>query len=809
MTISYTAILSVAVLSLHLSSTQWPHPIPCRVQDGNNPDLFVMTLGDVNTPIAQAVFYPVEDRVVLKDGTVIEHYYRDHLGIKYYSPIDKTRFPLPPAGWCTWYYYYSRITAEEVKANARWIAENLRDYGARYVQIDDGWQVPPRDWTGVQTGRFPDGMAELASYIRSLGLIPGIWLAPHGQSNEAVVKANPEAFLLKPDQTSASETWEGRFLLDPTTEAAHRYLRDLFERLCKWGYDYFKIDGQPIVVNEYRTKAQFMKGPVGPADELYRNTLVTIRQAIGPDRYLLGCWGIPLEGVGIMNGSRTGGDIVLGWGGFRVALRAVMAYSFLHNIVWYADPDVMVLRWPLTLDQARVWATLQGLTGQALMASDRLMDLGPERVELLRRVYPAVDIRPLDLFGSQREKRIWDLKVCHLGRTYDVVGLFNFDTDRPQQILLSWQDLGLPKDQPMHVFDFWNKEYLGAWEGAIAVDLAPTSCRVLTVLPVTDRVQLISTSRHITQGWVDLVSIDYNDTAMTYRGTSRLIKADPYQLYFVYPRGRNMAVVHVDAGGLPVRISNHQGWSAVTIAPDKTADVAWQVRFEPAGMYIYPPEPPTGLSVKPVGLDGVDLSWSELYWLNAGYRVYLNDQLVGYTPRAAFPLRGLDPKATYQVGVETVWEDGSASRRKAQTSLCIASILPSQMALSQLPARGLSRGPGRGQRDGGTVTIGGRVYVDAILVGPGDGLVYELKGLFSRLVGQVGLAQGDDQTRVILKIFGDGRQISQTEPFSRAEGLKQVEVDVTGVNTLTIQIQTEPPANRRTRAGLLDARLLR
>ncbi len=76
-----------------------------------------------------------------------------------------------------------------------------------------------------------------------------------------------------------------------------------------------------------------------------------------------------------MNGSRTGGDVVLGWGGFQVALRPTLQYYYLHNIVWYSDPDVLLVRSPLTLDQARVWATLEGLTGQALMSSDRLMDL--------------------------------------------------------------------------------------------------------------------------------------------------------------------------------------------------------------------------------------------------------------------------------------------------------------------------------------------------------------------------------------------------------------------------------------------------
>lgn len=671
----------VAPLRTHAETT-WPYPVPCRIQDGANLDLFIMTLGDVDTTIAQGIYDPVKDQVTLKDGTVKEYYYRDIRGVAYYQPFDKTRFPLPPSGWCTWYYYYPRITATEVKRNAKWISENLKDYGAQFVQIDDGWQGGKRDWTTINQERFPDGMADVAAYIKSVGLTPGIWLAPHGQSNEAVVKQNPGVFLLKPDGTSASETWEGKFLVDPTTPEAHTYLKNLFTKLCDWGYDYFKIDGQPIVVREYQSKKSFMKNPVDDTNGLYRKTLESIRQTIGPERYLLGCWGIPIEGVNIMNGSRTGGDIVLGWGGFQVALRAVMQYYYQHNIVWYADPDVMVLRSPLTMDQARVWATLQGLTGQALMATDRMMDLSEDRVEMLRRVYPAVDIRPLDLFPSERNKRIWDLKVNHLGRRYDVVGVFNFDETTMEQMYLKWADLGLPTNRPLHVFDFWNKEYLGAWEAGITVDVAPTSCRVLTVLPSTGQIRLISTNRHITQGWVDLMEVNYNRTGKTYSGKSRVIKDDPYELRFVFPRNHNFAVKGVTARSgakeLPVTVANHQGWATVKIRSDQTTEVTWEVRFEPTDIYHYPTGEPSNLRVKRVGLDGVNLTWNEQYWLNVGYQVYLNGTLLGYTPKAAFPLRGLDPKATYTVAVETVWEDGTASPRKAELTFSIKSMDPSK-----------------------------------------------------------------------------------------------------------------------------------
>ena len=38
-----------------------------------------------------------KDEIKLKDGSEIPNYYRDTLGLEYYSPIDKTDiFPLPP-----------------------------------------------------------------------------------------------------------------------------------------------------------------------------------------------------------------------------------------------------------------------------------------------------------------------------------------------------------------------------------------------------------------------------------------------------------------------------------------------------------------------------------------------------------------------------------------------------------------------------------------------------------------------------------------------------------------------------------------
>jgi FMN phosphatase YigB (HAD superfamily) len=91
-----------------------------------NRELMVMTLGDVSPAIADGIFDPAKDELRLKDGTVLKNYFRDTLKIKYFAPIDKTRFPLPPSGWCSWYFFYQEINEDEIKLSAKWIAENLK-----------------------------------------------------------------------------------------------------------------------------------------------------------------------------------------------------------------------------------------------------------------------------------------------------------------------------------------------------------------------------------------------------------------------------------------------------------------------------------------------------------------------------------------------------------------------------------------------------------------------------------------------------------------------------------------------------------
>jgi len=418
--------------------------------------------------------------------------------------------------------------------------------------------------------------------------------------------------------------------------------------------------------------------------------------------------------------------------------------------------------------------------------SDRLVDLSSERVELIKRVYPAVDIRPLDLFSSDRNKRIWDLKINHLGRAYDVVGVFNFDESKPSSSYVSWKDLGLPEDRPVHVFDFWNKEYLGAFERGISVDVGPASTRVLSLVPATDQIQLVSTSRHITQGWVDLISQSISGNH--YTGRSKVIRNDPYNLRFAFPRGKNYAIKSATASGLPVHFENHQGWAELEITPAKTTEVNWEVRFEPAPAYHFPVKEPQHLWAECYGVDGANLHWAIPAQPTFAYQVSLNGTVVGYTTSQTFALRGLDPNTDYTAEVRSVWQDGTLSEKKARASFTLKRIQPPEIFLSDLDPVRLTPGWRQPElnRNENSVSMPTNSEIE-----------FELNGTYGNFVATV----KKNDAKVEFSVIGDGKELWKSDA---AQSLK---IDVKNVKRLTLRVRRVDEGGR-VYADWVNARLV-
>jgi hypothetical protein len=549
------------------------------------------------------------------------------------------------------------------------------------------------------------------------------------------------------------------------------------------------------VIDEYRRKREFFARPDADPIEAYRETLRAIRRAIGPTSFLLGCWGVPLDGIGIMNGSRTGGDVVLGWEGFLVALDATMSGYFLHNVAWYADPDVVVVRPPLTLDMARAWATLAGLTGQATLTSDPIDELPEPRLEVLRRVMPAADVRPLDLFPSKRRKTLFDLKVQHLGRRYDVVGCFNLDERRARPVHVRFEDLGLDPATPHHLWDFWNREYLGCFEAGLFFDVPPAACRVVTVMETADHPQLLSTSRHVTQGPVELLAYRYDGASMVAEGTSSLVGGDPYGLVFAFPcAGRSFRVKEVRAAGAAWSLESGRGHSVVTLRPETSGPLEWRVAFEPA--IVPPPFPvrgPSALSARLAGLDAVDLSWPSTYEGNAGYLVSVDGRPAGVSLLRGARLSRIDLASVPAIDVRAIWFDGTTSQKGATLSAPLE--IPHEVWLSDVePARASQSWGSLGidrSVTGGALRIGDRSYAKGLGTHAVSDLEFALGGRFTLFVADAGIdaaETGKGGEALEFQVFGDERLLWSSGRMTRADGARTVDVDVSGISMLRLHV---------------------
>jgi hypothetical protein len=237
----------------------------------------------------------------------------------------------------------------------------------------------------------------------------------------------------------------------------------------------------------------------------------------------------------------------------------------------------------MPLEHARLIASWVALSGQLNLCSEWLPGLPSDRLEILRRTMPnhGVTARPVDIFEHD-PPRLWLVTDDRSQPRRDVIGVFNWDLDE-QMIECSLNELGLDAREHYAAFDFWRNELTDSISGRLRVTIPGQSCRVLAVRRQSNRPQLISTSRHVTQGMVDVTGEVWDEKSRTLRGTSRLVRGDNYQLRIIVPdtswRAKTITVSD-GSSGAPCDV--HQSGTLVraTIHSPGDQSAAWAVAFE-------------------------------------------------------------------------------------------------------------------------------------------------------------------------------------------------------------------------------------
>jgi len=310
--------------------------------------------------------------------------------------------PAVPAGWCSWYELYGAVTEADVLANLEVARRTFDPRWFRLIQLDDGFQRSCGDWDTNE--KFPHGHRWLTAAIHEAGFQAGLWLAPFAVAERSGVPVARPGWLLhdergEPLVVATRQDWGGRiYALDASQRDVQDHLRDLMRHAVnEWGYDYLKVDFLHYGALGTR-RDRWHSGA-----EACRAGLRALREGAGR-AYLLGC-GAPLQpSAGLFDGMRIGEDVDATWEGVQAASRAALHRSSLHRRVWHNDPDAMVVREPLTLQEAQAWVSVAALSGGIALASDHLPRLGAERLDLLKRAMPVAPVsgRALDLAAPER-----------------------------------------------------------------------------------------------------------------------------------------------------------------------------------------------------------------------------------------------------------------------------------------------------------------------------------------------------------------------------------------------------------------------
>lgn len=422
---------------------------------------------------------------------------------------DAERLLNPPGetfitGWGSWYYYYTRVGMDDLRRNLR-IARR-RQLKWRYFVLDDGYQKQLGEWLETNE-KFPDGLRAVAEEIRQSGFEPGIWLAPFVAGRGSTIYRDHRAWFVRrygPVRAAWNPHWGNDSLyysLDLTNPEVQEYLRKVITTLTKeHGFRFLKLD----FLYGSAARGRVADPSYSPAERL-KLGYDLIREAAGPDVFLLGC-GSPLaQGVGRVEAMRVGPDVAPFWfdsvryhltrdphaASTYFALRSAIHRSAMHRRLWLNDPDCLMLRDREILMNERERFSLAhaaALTGALYFLSDRLDLVSEEgwrqeaRLRSISARCAAGTVTPVGLMESPAA----EAAVNSAG----YLGVFNF-ADRERTVSLELSGFLLERIGTARALrDVWNEGEISLSEvgdsapppgGGVA---EPPSCRILTIGPL-------------------------------------------------------------------------------------------------------------------------------------------------------------------------------------------------------------------------------------------------------------------------------------------------------------------------------------
>ncbi|WP_424681261.1 TIM-barrel domain-containing protein [Frateuria sp. YIM B11624] len=502
-------------------------------------------------------------------------------------------------GWCSWFYTLSFVSQDEVVANAAFAAEHLKPYGLQYIQVDEGYQRWHGEWEGNE--RFPNGMKWLADRIKGFGFKAGIWISPYVVEEPTKLFREHPDWLLKRRDGSLQRigNWpEGaappadenpkKYALDITHPGAAKWLHDLVDTIVNdWGYEMIKID----FVAWSLLAAERYHDPTMSAAGAYRKGMQIMRQAAGDRCHILDC-GPGAITTGLIDSMRIEVDVNYGfheaaWATYFThpagSASAMAKRYYFHGKTWVNDADHLCMDL-LTDAQSEAAATLIAMSGGNLFSGDRLTQLDPSKLEILKKITPSLGEAavPVDLFDHDMQYAFAMTVERPFGH-WTLFAVFNPSLTDAVTRIFRLDRLGLVPGRRYIAYDFWKQQLAGDVHGGeLAVTVQPGSVTLLALHERSGKPQFASTDRHVSQGALELKQLQWDERTKTLSGTSTGPLHSAHQVFVYVPDALDWtwdgSALFRDHGPYSLKLVDPH-LIRVHVRFDASDEVRWEVRY--------------------------------------------------------------------------------------------------------------------------------------------------------------------------------------------------------------------------------------
>ncbi len=525
-----------------------------------------------------------------------------------------------PNGWNSWSGgsssggYGTDINEQIILDNLEAMKREFKNFGVDWFQIDDGWEVDNGDWI-LNKNRFPDhgpidSFEFIVSKIKDYKMKPGLWIAGLTAFKSSQLYQNhPDWFA--PKLPYASNEYQ---ILDFSKNETLDFVYQTFKKIKDYGFRWVKLDFSYWVIAASRLSDDnvtpvegYRRGLHKVRDALQENVHLLNVSATGPSIGLADSVRITLDNMPVWDGKNSNLYDISNQG-LKPTYATVARRYYYNQRVWINHPDLIFFRSmpeekypPLTLDEARAFLSMVGITGSIVKIGEKIVDMKPEWIDSVRRILPVfpINARPIDLIRREFPE-IWAGRVEKMGLDeYYIMAIFNWGRnrdltqnpyveieDRERDYHIEFPEIGIKENKDYLLYEFWDEKFYGVYKGGIDIKVPPHRAMVFAIREKKDTPQLLGTNRHILMGATEIDEYAFNKNTNQMKIKLLLSQSEnpdtffEHRIYLYIPDNFKIKTINIDNPDIKLSYEISKNTLNIKLLPRNNSTATILINFE-------------------------------------------------------------------------------------------------------------------------------------------------------------------------------------------------------------------------------------